>query len=129
MAKRRDIEGPIHRSVVAYLRHTLPGAVIHSAANESHLSGRAAMMATVRKKSNGMLVGFPDIICLFKGRAFGIEVKAGIGRQTPAQKVVQASFEANDIPYAVVRSIEDVEAFLGEVFQGAKFVEIRGIVS
>ena len=115
MAKKRgDREGPIQRQIVAYLRAVLPGAIIHHSANESHLSGKRAMLATVRKKSDGMLPGFPDLIVMPDAviGPFFLEVKAGKNDTTDAQKEVHTSLEALGYRVSVVRSVQDVRECL-----------------
>lgn len=116
MASRIDREGPIQRSIVAYLRRVMPDALVHHSAGESHLSGKAAMLATVRKKADGMVPGFPDIIVFPSSvvGAFLLEVKAEAGRVSDAQKDVHAQLRGLGYRVAVVRSIEDVRESLFE---------------
>lgn len=114
-AKPRDIEGPIHRSILDYLRLTLPKAVIHHSANEIGLSGKAIERVIAKAKWNGMLVGFPDIIVITAGSpAIGFEVKAPGGYPSDAQKAVGAALQAAGAHWAVVRSTDDVRECLRE---------------
>ena len=127
-------ERHIHRACLEYLRLTLPGAVLHHSPNEQALSGAdraAAARVTARLKGMGMLPGFPDILVLWQGRAWGIEVKGPKGLQSPSQKAVQAAFEAQRIPYHVVRSLGELQAAMGEALGGAEVVSVplRGVVS
>ncbi len=39
---RRDIEGPIHKEILAHLKARLPGAVIHHSPNELAMRGEGA---------------------------------------------------------------------------------------
>ena len=114
-AKRRkkpvDREGPIQREIIAFLRKILPDAIVHHCANESHISGKAAMIASVRKKRDGMLPGFPDIILLPYAAKLGamfFEVKAEGNYATKAQKEVHAQLASLGYHVAVVRSAQDV---------------------
>ena len=107
-------ESPIHRSILAYLRTQYPSALIHHSANESHLRGKAAMMASVRKKREGMVPGFPDLMMLNNGSFWAFEVKAKGNYASDKQKAVGALIEANGGKWAVVRSIDDVKGCISE---------------
>jgi hypothetical protein len=111
---RIDREGPIHRSIISYLRVTLPGAVVYHPPNEVSLRGKAVARAIAKAKWNGATPGYPDIICHFQGRTMLFEVKAKGNYLAPAQKAMRADIEAQNIPYAVVRSIDDVTVSLAE---------------
>lgn len=114
MGKRIDREGPIHRAILRYLETVLPGAIVHHSANEVPLSGRNVERAIAKAKHNGMKPGYPDLIAHYRGWTLGFEVKAEGNCLTKTQKEMKAAFEAQGIPYAVVRSIEDVREVLTE---------------
>lgn len=114
-AKPVDREGPIHRSIIAHLRKVLPGAVVHHSPGEFGVNGKEIARQIAKNKKNGMLVGFPDVLTFWQGRAFVIEVKVeGNGLSKP-QKALRAEIEAQGIPYAVCRSTADVDEFLAEI--------------
>lgn len=54
--------------------------------------------------------GVPDIIVVHIGRPYFLEVKRPKTYQSPEQKAFQQQAEAAGALYAVVRSIEDVQA-------------------
>lgn len=110
--KNRDLEGPIHRAIIAYLR--AKGIFAYHPANEIAVKGPAIGRAIAKNKWNGTTPGFPDVLCFYKGRAFVFEVKAKGGYLTPAQKAVRDQIEAQGIPFAVVRSIDDVKEAMEE---------------
>ncbi len=112
MTKRVDREGKIHRAILDYLRITLPGAVIHHPANEVDAKGKNIARAIAKNKWNGMLPGYPDLICHYQGRTFLFEVKAPGNYLTNTQRAVRDSLEANGIPIAMVRSIDEVADYL-----------------
>ena len=114
MGKRVDREGPIHRACIAYLEAVLPGAVVFHPSNEVPLKGEAVKRAIAKAKWNGTRPGYPDIITHFQGTTMLFEVKAEGNYLTPAQKELRAQLEAQSIPYAVVRSTEDVAEALAE---------------
>lgn len=114
MGKRVDRETPIQRGIVSYLRKVMPEAIVHHSPGESHLKGRAAMLATQRKKDDGMVPGFPDIVVFPYANvgAFFFEVKAPKSYASKRQKALHADLEQLGYPVAVVRSIDDVKECL-----------------
>jgi len=112
---RADKEGPIHRAIVAYLRTVLPGALIHHSPNEGVRGGRSGARDGQRRKSMGQMAGWPDLEVFTSGRFFMLEVKAEDGRLSPAQQAIRDRFDAMNIAYFVVRSIQDVEEVLVEL--------------
>ena len=113
MPKRIDREGPIHRSIIDYLRNVLPGSVVYHPANEIDARGKNIARAIAKNKWNGTLPGYPDIICHYRGRTVLFEVKAPGNGLEKSQKAMRAALEAQDIPYGLVRSIEDTKECLG----------------
>lgn len=112
---RRDLEGPVHRSCVAYLRQVLPeDAIIHHSPNEGVRGGRKGVMDGQRRKAMGQQPGFPDILVFTEGRGLCLEVKAEGGRLSDLQKLVRDQLTRQGIPYAVVRSVDDVREVLAE---------------
>lgn len=52
--------------------------------------------------------GVPDLLIVWKGQVFFIEVKAPKGIQSPEQKAFEAMIEENDCDYHLVRSVDDI---------------------
>lgn len=124
-----DREGPIQRSIIAYLRRVLPGAIIHHSANELNMRGADAARIIAKSKAAGMLPGFPDILIFHRGQGYCIEVKAEGGKLSPAQRDVRDLLIGQGIPWAVCRSIDDTRERLaawGVETNDAQVVEISG---
>jgi hypothetical protein len=111
---RRNLEGPIHAAVLAYLRRQYPKAVIAHVPNQTDVKGSNIARAIAKQKMMGMLVGFPDLLMLHDGRFYGFEVKAEGGRTSDAQKAVGEAIIASGGFWAVVRSIDDVRERMEE---------------
>jgi hypothetical protein len=111
-----DREGPIHRSILAYLRREYPAALIHHSRNEMNLkaSPKSKAIAQSKAKAMGMLTGFPDLMMLNNGSFWAFEVKAKGNYASDKQKAVGALIEANGGKWAVVRSIDDVKGCISE---------------
>lgn len=128
MANWTDREGPIHRACLNYLRMQYPRALIHHSPNENSMTGKDVARLIRKNKDMGMLPGFPDILMLHQGRVYGFEVKAAGGRQSEAQKAIQAVMEGAGGIYAVVMSIEDVKAVLSRHSAASVSIPFRGVV-
>jgi len=128
----KDRETPIQRAIVAYLHSVMPDALVHHSPGESHLPGKKAMLATVRKKANGMVPGWPDLIVLpyaTVGPLF-FEVKAEGNYATTSQKAVHAHLERLGYRVAVVRSVDDVRECLRDWGVGfAEKIPLRGAIN
>lgn len=111
-AKPVDREGPVHRAILAYLRSALPGAVIHHSPNETKWRSKRAMQTVQKAKRMGTLVGFPDLLVIWCGSVWAIEVKAPGSNPTPEQRAVGADIEAMGGRWGVARSVDEAEALV-----------------
>ncbi len=110
---RVDKEGPLHRSILAYLRTQFPLAIVHHSPNEVPLQGTNVARAIAKAKYNGMVVGFPDLICLLpNGETLFFEVKHGKTPASDTQRAVLSRLSDMGFRNAVVRSIDDVNQCL-----------------
>ena len=112
MTARIDREGPIHRSILAYLRYALPGAVIHHSPNEGTRGGRRGIMDGKKRKAMGVLAGYPDFVIHYRGKTVLLEVKAPGGSVSKAQKAVISSLRLAGAPCRVVRGVDEAKDFL-----------------
>lgn len=118
-----DREGPIHRSILQYLRAAYPDAFVFHPANEIASKSlrkfgprgqQAAAAAQSKAKALGMVSGVPDLVMIHRGAVIGFEVKAKGNYQKPSQKAVEAAWGAAGGRYYVVRSIDDVIEAMNE---------------
>ena len=68
------------------------------------------------KEHGGMYgtAGIPDIICCYRGRFYGFEVKTEVGRPTKLQEATIRRINEAGGTAAVVRSVEEVRRVLEE---------------
>lgn len=110
---KRDLEGPVQRSVISWLRVVLPDALIHHSPNETRRPGRAGDVERAMNRANGTLAGYPDIWGYCDLGEFFLEVKAEGGRLSEAQREFRDRYiRLGGQRYAVVRSIEDAREAL-----------------
>jgi len=108
-----DREGPIHRSILAYLHAILPGALIHSSPNSfGDMTGPGIARQVAKARNMGMRPGWPDIEVFWQGRGLFFEVKAEGGKLQDHQKALGQALIAQGMKWAVVRSIDDVREWL-----------------
>jgi len=95
-------------SVIKYLRVALPsGAVVRSIDHGVKMNESRR----IKLHARGVRAGLPDCMLWWNGRHAQIELKVGTP-QSAAQKDFQALMDAQGFPYAICRSLEDVEAAL-----------------
>lgn len=58
-------------------------------------------------KAMGVLPGFPDLLFLWNGRAYGLELKAPKGKLSPAQKELHPRLAVAGMTVGVVRSLDE----------------------
>lgn len=114
--KRRDLEGPIHRAILAHLRRVLPaGSIVHHSANSIGLSGALIMRQIAHNEAMGTVKGFPDLLCLLPGpRVWLFEVKADGNYPDKDQRALHEALRVLGCMVAVVRSCTEVDVVIEE---------------
>lgn len=117
MTKRRP-EQALQIAVASFLRHALKPPTIWTA----FPAGGGGRVRGAFLKAMGLQAGWPDLIIMSPAIAYpanrtipmvvGIELKAGNGRQSAAQKALQKAWEEASGHYYVARSVDEVEGFL-----------------
>lgn len=103
-------ESKIQVAIMQYLETALPSFI-----RAAHVpnGGRRDRITGSRLKREGVKAGFPDIVLIRDGGSCAlIEVKADKGRLSDVQKDWAEWAGLNAIPYAVCRSVGDVQSFL-----------------
>lgn len=102
-------EQHLQQQVVRYLDLALPSLIWFHCPNGG---GRTPVEGAILK-SMGVRAGVPDLVFVLPdGRAAFIELKAGKGVLTPAQKAFRANCEQQRIPHAVCTSLAEVQGTL-----------------
>lgn len=104
-----DVEGPIHRSILRYLRQTLPhGWIVQHTANKP----RSAMQGG-REKALGAIAGWPDLAIYGQidgqPRTWFLEVKPPRAAVPGHQRDLHTSLMDIGFPVRVARSIDDAK--------------------
>jgi hypothetical protein len=103
-------ESKIQVAIMQYLESALPSFI-----RAAHVpnGGRRDSITGAKLKREGVKAGFPDIVLIRDGGSCAlIEVKASKGRLSDVQKDWADWAGHNAVPYAVCRSIGDVQTFL-----------------
>jgi hypothetical protein len=111
---KTDREGPIHRTILQWLRTFLPDAIVHHSANEGVRGGFRGARDGANRKAMGQVAGFPDLLVLPWSHIGPLlfEVKAPGNYADSNQKALHGRLEALGYRVAVVRSIDDTRAAL-----------------
>lgn len=104
-------EPVLHQQVAAVLRleiaapgHISPQGVVWWSVDMAGYVGAAPGLRTAR----GCIAGVPDVVILYGGRSFFIELKASDGLLSAAQAQVGTAIMLADGRFAVARSAEEV---------------------
>lgn len=68
------------------------------------------------RRANPETIGIPDILGVYKGRLFAVEVKTAVGRLRPEQIEWKEKLESNGALWTIARSVDDIAAFIKEKF-------------
>ncbi len=108
-------EDQLQASVCQFLDRGLPSDAWYAAIpNGSVLAGDAKKRAMQmnRMKKTGFKVGAPDLFVIFEGEFFGMELKVGKAGASEPQAIVCAKLVKAGGYYAIIRSLEECQAFL-----------------
>lgn len=104
--RRRKPEAKVQKAIVLWLNAEV-GAVL--AVTDAGVLSKMGL-----NMSCGIPAGWPDITaCLPGGRFLGIEVKSARGRQSDAQKFIQARIEKAGGLYILAHSLDEAKKILG----------------
>ena len=110
-APRQQHEARLQRAVDQFLSISLPDDALHFAIPNGLMRSKKA---AARAKGEGVRAGIPDLCVIHRGRALFIELKAGAGRVSAAQRAMAMKLIYCGAEVMVCRSVEDVEAQLRE---------------
>ena len=106
---RDQPEARLQRAVYQHMKiNGTKGAICFAVPNGLKSDGRHVN----RMKALGLLPGVSDLIILFEGKAYCLELKAKGGHQTDSQMSFQAACEATGVPYEVADNIEQAICIL-----------------
>ena len=108
---RRHVEDDLQKQVMEFLDWALPPEGIAYAVPNGGLRSRRV---AARLKGTGVKAGIPDIAIVYRGKSFFVELKAGRGIQSAAQREMADKLNYCGACVLLCRRIEDVEAGLLE---------------
>jgi hypothetical protein len=117
-----DQEFVIHAGLVEHLRRFRRDGVVffHPSSGEertkrvSPKTGRIFCPGGTRLQRMGLRKGVPDLVLLYSGRMFGLEVKSPAGTLSREQKEFRVEWVRAGGIYGVVRSVGEGAALLEE---------------
>ena len=106
------MEDRIQADIVKFLRHQ--GIFCHSVPNEG--AGRSNAIRTAQLVTMGLFSGVGDLIVWWTRNGQTVvgylEVKTATGRQSDRQKHFEELCLRHNVPYHVVRSLDDVKQYM-----------------
>jgi hypothetical protein len=108
--KRRSPELDIQKAVMAYLKIALPRDAFCTAFPAE--GGAGGFRRGQRMKAAGLVPGVPDIIIVWNGWAFFLEVKTPVGRVSRKQALCHNLLVKAGAKVGVCRGIDDVDGML-----------------
>lgn len=121
-AALRRPEQQLHRAVADYLNAALPPDAWWTT---FPLGGGGRIRGALLKRA-GVKVGTPDILIIWRGRSYWIELKAGKNKPTPEQHECAAHLWRAGSIVVVLRSLQEAEETL-PMLQG--FPPLRAMVA
>ena len=94
-----------HPELLGYLFHVPNGG--------SRNKQEASKLASI-----GVIPGIPDLLCVWKGRITGIEMKTEKGTVKDSQKLIHAKWRAHGIEVVVCRSLEHFKDIIEYILKG-----------
>jgi hypothetical protein len=108
-ARRRHPEATLQRNVLAHLsRRAMPGVWYCHIPNGGY---RGAIEAAIFK-SLGVVAGAPDLLLIFSGQAYGLELKANKRRMSPQQTATHEQMKAAGAIVATATGLEEALSWL-----------------
>ena len=111
MPRHQQPEQVLQRAVVEHLCwRARPGVFAFHVPN----GGWRSRVEGAILKAIGTVAGVPDILCIFQGRVYALELKAGRGRLTDVQRVVHERLREAGANVAVAHGIDQALTQLTE---------------
>ena len=106
----KHAESKIQAEIFQYLRLHFP--IVFMVGNDA--PGNSTPQRVARLKAMGLLPGVSDLVAVDNnGKILFIEIKTETGRLSKRQKEFQQKCLDLDLPYVIIRSIEDAINFVG----------------
>ena len=105
---RTNPEARLHRAVATYLTFALPKDAVWT----TFPAGGGGTVRGAQLKARGLLAGWPDVQIIYRGKFYGIELKAAQGRLSPEQRACADAVIMAGGYYETIRSIEELQDWL-----------------
>ena len=102
--KERDL----HKAVAQFLAVALPKDVVWT----TFPAGGGGKVRGAQLKARGLMAGWPDVQIIYRGKFYGVELKAANGRLSPEQRACAEAIRAAGGYYHQVRSLDELQSWL-----------------
>jgi len=112
--KSDNKEQLLQKSIVLWFSFQYPklnGLLFHVNNNSNNVITGGNM------KKLGVIPGVSDLIFLFDGRCYFIELKSKKGSQSSDQKIWQKKVEQQNFNYRIIKSLDEFKAFIKQIIE------------
>ena len=118
MAKRKEHQ--IQKSCVKWFRYQYPDLklCLFSVPNGFWVRGATRLNLQIAMnylKEEGLQVGVPDLVLMYNGTAYGLELKTDKGSTSDSQNKVHKAWKEQGIEVYVVRSFEEFKELIDKI--------------
>ena len=108
----RNAEALIQKNIVDYIRLRLKDSILFSVPNGTMVENIITRMILFLM---GLKTGVSDLILLYQGKVYFLEIKTEKGKQSPEQKQFQKDVEKQGFIYLILRSLDDAERLVDNI--------------
>src|SRR5260221_7370745 len=101
-------EAALHKAAAKYLAFALPADAVFTTIGH----GGGGRVRGAQLKARGMVAGFPDLLILWQGKAFCIELKSENGRLSKEQEALHERLRLAGCFVETCHSLDEVETEL-----------------
>lgn len=108
-------EYALHVQISNYLSWVLTeDSYFTTVENSNHTGGSVGRTNQIKDKRKGVKAGFPDVLIIFKGLAYLIEIKVPKKDATPIQRAEHEKIRRAGGRVEVAHSLEEIREFLNK---------------
>jgi hypothetical protein len=115
-------ESKLQESCVTWFRYNYPALklCLFAVPNSLFIYGvpkQKLMSAGAKQKREGLIAGVPDLVLMYNGTAYGVEMKLPYNKLQDVQEKVHESWKSQGIDVFVIRSFEEFKKLIESIIK------------
>jgi len=115
-------ESKLQESCVTWFRYNYPTLklCLFAVPNSLFIYGvpkQKLMSAGAKQKREGLIAGVPDLVLMYNGTAYGVEMKLPYNKLQDVQEKVHESWKSQGIDVFVIRSFEEFKKLIESIIK------------